>query len=65
MDQSTIVITTVHESQIVSDEVFSQNLQTSHDLPVDIIITPRKIINVKPKNISLCSDKDDVVVEFC
>ena len=49
VDQSTIVITTVHQSQIVSDEVFSQNLQTSHDLPVDIIITPRKIINVKPK----------------
>jgi len=49
VDQSTTVITTVHESQIVSDETFGQNLQTCHDLPVDIIITPRKIINVRQK----------------
>ena len=49
MNQSTTVITTVHESQIVSDETFGQNLQTCHDLPVDIIITPRKIINVRQK----------------
>lgn len=49
VDQSTIVITTVHEAQIVSDKNFSINLQKSHDLPVDIIVTPRRIINVRPK----------------
>ena len=49
IDQSTTVITTVHEAQIVSDEVFGQNLQADHDLPVDIIVTPRRIINVKPR----------------
>ena len=49
VDQSTTVITTVHEAQIVSDKNFSINLQKSHDLPVDIIVTPRRIINVRPK----------------
>ena len=49
VDQSTIVITTVHEAQIVSDKNFSVNLQKSHDLPVDIIVTRRRIINVRPK----------------
>ena len=49
IDQSTLVITTVHESQIVSDEIFPKNLQNNHDLPVDIIVTPKRIINVRPK----------------
>ena len=49
VDQSTTVITTVHEAQIVSDEVLRQNLQADHDLPVDIIVTPRRIINVRPR----------------
>ena len=43
------MITTVHEAQIVSDKNFSTNLQKLHDLPVDIIVTPRRIINVRPK----------------
>merc|ERR1719189_934205 len=49
VDQSTTGITTVHESQIVSEEIFGENIQKSHDLPVDIIVTPRRIINVRPK----------------
>lgn len=49
VNQSTLVITTVHENQIVSEENFGPELQENHDLPVDIIVTPRRIINVRPK----------------
>jgi 5-formyltetrahydrofolate cyclo-ligase len=49
VDQTTTVITTIHENQLVHDAEFSNRLQETHDLPVDIIITPRRIINVRPK----------------
>ena len=49
VDQSTIVMTTVHENQIVSDSELHAGLQASYDLPVDIIVTPRRILNIRPK----------------
>ena len=49
VSESTIVITTIHEHQIVYDEDFGEHLQEAHDLPVDIIVTPRRILNVRPK----------------
>ena len=49
VDQSTVVITTVHENQIISDSTLYDGLQASYDLPVDIIVTPRRILNIRPK----------------
>ena len=43
------MITTVHDKQIVDDKTYGDHLNEVHDLPVDIIITPKKIINVRPK----------------
>ena len=49
VDQTTIVITTVHEHQLIHNSEFSEHLQEPYDLPVDIIITPNRILNVRPK----------------
>ena len=49
VDSSTLVITTVHDYQIVSDSELSEDLQEDHDLPVDIIVTPTRTYHVKPK----------------
>lgn len=40
----TLVITTVHDEQIVDD--IPANSLTKHDVPVDIIVTPTKVIRV-------------------
>jgi len=45
--EKTIVMTTVHESQIVDNDVLSIDLMSDHDLPVDIIVTPKRIVNVR------------------
>ena len=47
MSDRTVVITTVHESQIVDD--LTLDLMSAHDLPVDIVVTPRRIINVRKR----------------
>ena len=44
--EKTLVITTVHESQIVDD--LSLDLMTDHDLPV----TPKRIVNVRRRQTS-------------
>ena len=48
--QTTLVVTTVHDEQVVND---MGNVElTKHDVPVDIIVTPTRIIRVpnrKPK----------------
>ena len=49
VDQSTLVITTVHEDQIVPEDELSAELQEDHDLPVDIIVTPKRTYHVNPK----------------
>ena len=41
------MITTVHDCQVVSDDELPLSLMSDHDLPVDIIVTPTKIINVR------------------
>lgn len=41
---TTLVITTVHDEQIVND--IPPNSLTKHDVPVDIIVTPSKVIRV-------------------
>lgn len=40
----TIVVTTVHDCQVVNDMPFGQ--LTQHDVPVDIIVTPTQVIRV-------------------
>jgi len=46
---NTIVVTTVHEEQIVYEDDLPVSLLEPHDLPVDLIITPKRIINVREK----------------
>ena len=41
---TTLVITTVHDEQVVND--IPPNSLTKHDVPVDIIVTPTKVIRV-------------------
>ena len=48
--EKTVVVTTVHEDQIVAnDELSKDEFMEAHDLPVDIIVTPSRIINVRPR----------------
>ncbi|CAF0786912.1 unnamed protein product [Didymodactylos carnosus] len=58
VNSKTIVVTTVHESQLIND--FS--LMEEHDLPVDIIVTPRRYIYTKrlfPRPTKILWDKLD------
>lgn len=41
----TIVLTTCHESQLIND--LPNNIMEEHDLPVDIIVTPKRYIYPK------------------
>ena len=47
VNADTIVATTVHDNQILDD--LPINLFQTHDVPVDIIVTPTKTIIVNPK----------------
>ncbi len=47
VDQSTLVFTTVHEKQIVRDSEMCQS--QPFDLPVDVIVTPNRVIRVEPR----------------
>ncbi|CAF0738581.1 unnamed protein product [Didymodactylos carnosus] len=46
-DESTLVITTVHETQLLDD--LPSSVMTDHDLPVNVIITPQRIIYTQNK----------------
>lgn len=49
VNQETIVITTVHDCQVLLPEELPVSMQRTHDLPVDIIVTPTRVINVRNK----------------
>ena len=49
VNQETIVITTVHDCQVLPPEELPISMQCAHDLPVDIIVTPTRVINVRKK----------------
>uniref|UniRef100_A0A0K2UAL8 Uncharacterized protein n=1 Tax=Lepeophtheirus salmonis TaxID=72036 RepID=A0A0K2UAL8_LEPSM len=49
VDEKTIVVTVVADDQVVGDDVLPSWVQNEHDLPVDIIITPTKVLKVVPK----------------
>ena len=40
-------MTTVHDCQIVPHHDLPLSLMTPHDLPVDLIVTPTRVINVR------------------
>mmetsp|Transcript_25105 Transcript_25105/g.65162 ORF Transcript_25105/g.65162 Transcript_25105/m.65162 type:complete len:366 (+) Transcript_25105:233-1330(+) len=42
IDDSTLVVTTVHDLQLVDD--ISEDMMLEHDVPVDIIVTPTQVI---------------------
>ena len=44
VDNSTTVATIVHDVQVVDSNTFPSELMEAHDLPVDIIATPTKVI---------------------
>ncbi|CAF1666494.1 unnamed protein product [Adineta ricciae] len=46
-DDSTLVVTTVHESQLLDD--LPSSVMTEHDLPVNVVITPQRIIYTQNK----------------
>ena len=45
VNSKTIVITTCHESQLIND--LPHSVMEEHDLPVDIIVTPKRFIYTK------------------
>jgi len=47
VDESTIVVTTVHDEQIF--DTLPQDLFQPFDVPVDYIVTPTKVIKVEPR----------------
>ena len=47
VDENTLVATTVHDCQIISSIDLPVSLMSSHDLPVDIIVTPTRVMRVK------------------
>jgi len=46
-DDTTLVVTTVHESQLLDD--LQSSVMTEHDLPVNVVITPQRIIYTQNK----------------
>jgi len=50
VDENTVVVATVDDVQIVEDSMLPvDQVMDDHDLPVDIIVTPTKIIRVRPR----------------
>lgn len=50
VDSGTKVVTTVHEVQLIDNDILHPGLMESHDLPVDLIVTQRRIINTKRRH---------------
>ena len=50
VDASTPVATLVHDVQVVDSTKFTVDMMECHDLPVDIIATPTKLIRCQPLN---------------
>lgn len=49
VNSQTLVLTTVHDEQILANDKLPLSLLCNHDLPIDIIVTPSKIINVRKR----------------
>jgi 5-formyltetrahydrofolate cyclo-ligase len=44
VDDSTLVVTTVHDSQLLPSEEIPREKLLEHDVPVDVIVTPTQVI---------------------
>ena len=44
VDEGTLVVTTVHDCQVVGDEDVPSSQMLEHDVPVDVIVTPTRVI---------------------
>merc|ERR1712037_1045129 len=49
IDSSTKVVTTVHDDQVVPADAILTSRLLKHDVPVDIIVTPTKVIRTETK----------------
>jgi len=49
VNDQTVVLTTVHDEQILTNDKLPLSLLCNHDLPIDIIVTPSKIVNVRKR----------------
>ena len=47
--KNTLVVTTVHDSQVLNKKRMPLTLMSDHDLPVDIIVTPTRVISVRKR----------------
>ena len=46
VDDSTLVVTTVHDSQLLPSEEIPREKLLEHDVPVDVIVTPTQVVLV-------------------
>ena len=46
VSDKTVVMTTVHDCQVFPAAELPTSLMCRHDLPVDVIVTPSRVINV-------------------
>ena len=49
VDADTLVMTTAHEAQIVSPSKLPKTAMGVHDLPVDVVVTPKRVIWAKER----------------
>jgi len=49
VDENTLVATTVHEAQLGSEANLPASILSQHDLPVDLIATPRRLLRVSKR----------------
>ena len=49
VNKKTIVVTTVHDDQVLNRKRLPTSLMSKHDLPVDIIVTPTRVISVRKR----------------
>ena len=61
VDTDTIVATTVHEAQLLDERWLHPGLMENHDLPVDLIVTPQRIINAKRKEAGIGKPRGGVL----
>lgn len=47
--KKTLVVTTVHDNQVLNKRRMPLSLMSKHDLPVDIIVTPTRVISVRKR----------------
>ena len=65
VDSSTTVATIVHDLQVVDSKQFPSELMETHDLPVDLIATPSRIIRCQNNSCDEIADKQESKASTC